>query len=144
MFRLPLMSHPLADWLIPDFFYSFDQKERRYGYHMRATRGVRYEETLKLPEGWTVEQIPEAQELDSAAASLKFQATSGDGQLRYTNEMVLKKHNVPAEDYAGLKEAIDTMMELTNEWVVCSVAEDKMAGSEQAAMNMAGDEVTHD
>ena len=63
MMHLPLMSHPLADWFIPDFFYPLDKDERTYGMRLRATRHIRYEETVELPDGWNVERLPEARDM---------------------------------------------------------------------------------
>ena len=123
MFRLPLMSHPLSSWLTPDLFYPIKADERQFGMRLRATRLVRYEETLKLPPGWTVEHVPEKQSLDSGSASLTFEATPGEGALTYRFEIAFKNHIVPPEDYAEFKKALETMKEITDGWVVCTVAE---------------------
>lgn len=123
MFRLPLMSHPLSNWLTPDLFYPVDADKREFGMRMRATRLVRYEETLKLPLGWKVEHVPEKQSLDSASASLTFEATPDEGTLTYRFEIAVKNHIVPPDDYPEFKKALETMKEITDGWVVCTVAE---------------------
>ncbi len=121
LFHLPLMSHPLADWLIPDFFYPVDAEKRDLGLRMRASRLVRYEETLKLPPGWKVERVPEKKTLDSGSAALTFEATPGEGTLTYRFEITLKNHIVPPGDYADFKKAIETMKDITKDWIVCTV-----------------------
>lgn len=123
MFRLPLMSHALAEFLIPDFSYSVAAKQRKFGMRMRATRLVSYEETVKLPPGWKAEHLPKAKTLDSGSASLTFEASAGDGELTYHFEIKLKNHIIPPEDYPGFKQAIDTMNKLADEWVVCKIRE---------------------
>jgi hypothetical protein len=123
MFRLPLMSHPLNNFFRASFFEPGNLKERKYGLRFWATRLVRYEETLKLPQGWKVIHVPEAKTLDSPSAALKFEATPGDGRLTYHFEIKLKKGVVPAEDYPEYKKAIDTMNELSDEWIVCTVGD---------------------
>ncbi|MCK4660849.1 MAG: DUF3857 and transglutaminase domain-containing protein [Phycisphaerae bacterium] len=121
MFRLPLMSHPLGRFIIPDLFYSVDAEKRNFGMRFHATRLVRYEETLKLPDGWKIEHVPEKQELDSNAATLSFEAIPGDGELTYKFEFTIKHNRIPAEDYPELKKALDTMREIADDWIVCIV-----------------------
>ncbi|UCG15810.1 MAG: DUF3857 domain-containing protein [Phycisphaerales bacterium] len=121
LFRLPLLSHPLAKYFLPELSYSVDAEKRKYGMRLRATRLVRYEETVKVPDGWTIEAVPEAKTMDSGSASLTFEATAGDGEVTYRLEMSIKNQIVPPEDYAGLKEVMDTLNALSDDWVVCSV-----------------------
>lgn len=120
MFRLPLMSHPLEGFLIPDFGYDVSAESRKFGMRMRATRLISYEETVELPRGWKIERLPEAKELDSGSASLSFEASADGSKLTYKFELVLQNHQIPAADYAGFKEAVEAMNELTDTWIVCS------------------------
>jgi len=122
LFRLPLMSHPLASFLMPDFSYDVSAKERKFGMRMRATRLISYEETVQLPPGWTVEHLPEAKTLDSGSAALKFEPSSDGNKLTYRFEFTLKNHLIPAADYVGFKEAIEAMNKIANEWIVCRTA----------------------
>jgi len=122
LFRLPLMSHPLVKLTMRDFGYAFDVDDRTTGIRMRATRLIQYEETLKLPDGWKVEHVPDKQTLDSGSAKLEFEATPGDGELTYRFEFIIKHNRIPAEDYPDFKKAFDTMQDLAKEWVVCTVA----------------------
>jgi hypothetical protein len=121
MFRLPLMRHPLESFLFPDFSYPTSAKERNFGMRMRATRLVRYEETINLPRGWTIEHMPEAKTLDSGSASLTFEPKAEEGKLSYKFEITLENHIIPAEDYPGWKEAVETMNKIADEWIVCKV-----------------------
>ena len=122
MFKLPLMSHPLADWLIPDLFYSMNDQERQFGYHLRATRGVTYEETIKLPKGWKAKNLPDAVEMDSPSAYLKFEIKQNSGELSYTFRIDLKNHIIPAKDYAEVKKALEAMKDISDQWIICKVA----------------------
>ncbi len=133
-FRLPLMRHPLNSFFRAAFLESGDTKERKYGTRFWATRMVRYEETLKLPAGWKIAHVPDSKELDSGSAGLSFEAIPGDGQLTYRFEMRLKNGVVPAKDYKGYKKAIDTMKELSSEWIVCTTG-----GSESEPARHAGE-----
>jgi len=121
LFHLPLLAHPLSSFLFPDAFYSVDAEERQFGFRLRATRLVRYKETLRLPDGWSVESLPESIELDSPAAALSFRVQAEGGLLTYEFELTLKKHIVPPEDYAEFKKTLDSMKQLSKEWIVCTV-----------------------
>ena len=137
LLRLPMMSHPCGNVWIPDFFYGVDAKERKWGYRMRATRLIKYEETINLPEGWTVQDMPEDKTIDNDAAALKFAGTCEGSRIHYTFEFTLKKQIIPADEYAGFKEAIDAMNEIGEAWVVCrtdsgtSVASKDIAGQQE-------------
>ena len=63
---------------------------------------------------------PEARSFDSPSASIDFEITSGEGELTYRFEFVLKDHIVPAEHYEGFKKAIDMMHEIADAWVLCT------------------------
>ncbi len=123
MFRLPLMSRPLASLLIPDLSYSVEADKREYGMRYHSTKLVRYEETLTLPPGWKVEHVPEKQTLDSGAAALTFEAEPGDGTLTYKFELIVKHNRIPPKDYPELKKTIEAMNDLADEWIVCAVEE---------------------
>ena len=120
MFRLPLLTHPLEAFLIPDFHDDFSAETREYGWRMRATRLISYEETVELPRGWKVEHLPESKKLDSGSTSLSFEASADGGKLTYKFELRLKNHQVPPEDYPGFKEAVEAMNELSDAWIVCT------------------------
>jgi transglutaminase-like putative cysteine protease len=120
LFKLPMMRHPLKGMLIPDLWYDFSAKEREYGMSMRASRMVRYEETVALPEGWTVEECPESRTFESPSATLDFEVTLGDGELTYTFEIRLKDRIIEPANYPGVKKALEMMYEITDAWIVCS------------------------
>lgn len=120
LFRLPMMRHPMSRTFIPDLLYSFSGGERKYPLSLRATRLVRYEETIALPPGWKVAQAPEARSFDSPSASVDFKIEHGEGELTYSFEFVLKDHIVPADNYEGFKKAIDMMHEIADAWILCT------------------------
>jgi hypothetical protein len=120
MFKLPLMTHVLQDWLIPDFFYPTSLKERKYGMRMRATRLVKYEDRIKLPRGWEVTHMPEAKSIESPIADMSFEIEQEGRELVYRFEFCLKKSQVSPEDYPKFKEAIDAMKEISADWIVCT------------------------
>ena len=68
-----------------------------------------------------MESVPDSVELDSPAAALSFEARVEGGFLTYEFELTLKKHIVPPEDYAEFKKALDSMKQLSKEWIVCTI-----------------------
>ncbi len=125
MFRLPLLAHPLNGFLRANYLERLKLKERKYALRYGATRMDRYEETIKLPEGWRVTHVPEARKIDTPSGTLNFETTMSTGQLTYRFEFALKKATVPVEDYAGFKSAVDAMYEIADDWVVCESGEVK-------------------
>ena len=119
LFKLPLMTHPLAEFLTPDLLYPVDAEKREYGMRLRATRLVRYEDRIKLPDGWSVTALPKAQEIDTPIATLAFSAKANDGVLSYTFELSVKEHIVPAKDYPDYRRVIKAMQAIADDWVVC-------------------------
>jgi len=142
--RLPLMSHPLADWLIPDMFYDFSAETRQYGLTLRATRAIEYEESIQLPDGWEAIAIPEARSVASPSADLDFTASIDGARLTYTFKLAVKKHIVPPEDYPKFREAIEQMKSITQAWVLCARHDANGVDSRQAALAQPDTEVVHD
>ncbi|HUU85468.1 MAG TPA: DUF3857 domain-containing protein [Phycisphaerae bacterium] len=120
MVRLPLLQHPFADIFAPDVLQKVDKnEERKFGMRMRATRLLSYSDTLTLPAGWTVEDMPEERSIDNDAAGLKFTIKQEGQNLHYTYEVTVKKQMIPAELYEGYREVNEALHELADAWVVC-------------------------
>ncbi len=143
LIRMPLMSHPLADWLIPDLFYTMKSKDRQYGYSLRATRGLHYEETITLPATWNVEKLPDGITRESSSATLEFAATIDGHELTYTMDFELKNHTIPASDYDDVRDILEEMHNLTDTWIVCTTSQDQFASAGNHT-NMKQQEVSND
>ena len=117
-FRLPLMRHPLAEVFVPDLLYEL-KDERKLGMRVRATRLAKYEETVRIPAGWRIDHVPVAKTLERDAARMSFEIeTDGDG-LHYRFEIAVHEQIIPPEQYAGYKEVIEAMNEISEDWIVC-------------------------
>lgn len=118
--KLPMLQTLFGDRAIYDLFETgLDQ--RMTGLRLLATRRVTIEETLALPAGWTVQDLPEDVDLDGPAASLYFSATSEPGQLKYTCQLDVKHWQIPADEYKQYKQVMDQFDALVNQIVVCDV-----------------------
>ena len=144
LFRLPLLSHPLNSFFRASFLNPAKLKDRKFGLRFWATRLIRYEETVKLPRGWTVEKLPEPKHLDSDAAGLLFEHSIDKNELTYRFEFRLKKGVLPTEDYAGYKKALDAMAELQDAWVVCSLGEQQTEELAQGTADSTKQKVHHE
>ena len=143
LFRLPLLSHPLNGFFRAAYVERLKAKERKYPIRYSATRMLRYQETVKLPNGWRVDHVPESRTLHSPSASLVFEAVPGDGDLTYRFEFALKKSVVPPEDYAAFKKAVDAMYEIADDWVMCSAVDHRTTAGQtvrQGVPENAGEE----
>ncbi len=119
--RLPLMQTVFGDRVISDLFDKTSLKERKYGLRLRATRLVRIDETLTLPDGWRAVDPPKAVQLDGPAAGLTFELSSEPGRVKYTATLTIKRWTVPPEEYANFKEVMEKFVELTGPVLVCEV-----------------------
>ncbi len=139
MFQLPLLSHPLNGFLRASYLDRIKLKERKYAIRFGATRMDRYEETIKLPDGWRVSHMPTPRKIDTPSASLSFEAIPGTSQLTYRFEFALKKATVPVEDYEGFKKAVDAMYETADDWVVCDSADGNLTTARAPRDSGSGD-----
>lgn len=141
-FRLPLLQHPFGKAFAPDILETVkEDKERDYGMRMRATRLLSYSDQLTLPDGWTVENLPEERSIDNDAASLEFKIEQRDGAVHYTYEVTVKEQTLPAESFEGYYEVNKTLHELADAWVICRVNGKEHPSVADAASQM-GKEVT--
>jgi hypothetical protein len=120
--RLPVLRKVLADTAIGDVLGSADLESRKHPARLRSTRRMVFRETLKLPAGWTLAEPPTAKEIDGPAATFKFAIKQSDaGGLQYECTVDIKKHRVPAEEYANLREVVNALKEVSDRRFVCTV-----------------------
>ncbi len=128
--RLPMMQTPLGDRTIYDLFDNTSLKERKYALKLLATRLVRLEETLRLPEGWKVVRKPEPLHLDGPAAALHLDLEASAGEIRYTCELRIKRWQVPPTEYSNFREVMDKFQELSGPVIVCETEAAHVQGTE--------------
>ena len=121
VFALPMLQSILGDRTIYDLFGKTGLKERKYAIKLMATRLCRFEETVRLPAGWTVAEKPDPVTLDGPSAALKFEIETTPGQIHYTCELSIKKWQIPPDEYANFKEVMDKFEELTGRTIVCKL-----------------------
>lgn len=120
-FALPMLGSLLGDRTLYDLEGKTSLKERKYGISLLATRLARFEETIQLPNDWTVVEKPEPVEIDGPSASLHFEIETVPGQIRYTCELSVKHWTIPPDEYANFKEVMDKFEELTGRTIACKL-----------------------
>ncbi len=123
VFKLPMLQTIFGDRAMYDLFGHTGKNERKYGIALLATRLIDIEETVKLPTGWTVTNVPDPIDLDGPSAALHFKADTGStpGEIRYTCQLTIKKWTIPPDEYDNFKEVMDKFEELTGPVVACEV-----------------------
>lgn len=119
-FKLPALNRLIED-VMNDVAGTQNSDNRKYPVHLRATRLATFEETIKLPSGWTVVEAPQAAQMDGPAASFRLEIEPTPGALHYRAEFAAKTHRVKPEQYEQYKEAVKAFYKLVDQYVICSV-----------------------
>ncbi len=118
---LPMLQAVLGDRTLYDLFGKTSPETRKYGISLLATRLAQFEETLRLPSGWTIVEKPDPVDLDGPSAALHFDIEISPGQIRYTCELSVKHWIIPPDEYANFKEVTDKFEELTGRTIACKL-----------------------
>lgn len=70
-----------------------------------------YTETIKvkLPEGFEVDELPDAMRLDAPFGAYTINCAVKDGQLHFTRSLILRSAIIPVEDYAKVRGFFEKM-----------------------------------
>lgn len=112
-------------YLSPFIFPAFDenpfkQEERTYPVDVPYTISERYVINLSLPEGYTVEEIPEdvAMALPDNGGSFQISTKVVGADIYLNCNLSLNQVHFQPEEYTGLKQFIDLVMEKQGEQIV--------------------------
>lgn len=110
LFKSPVLKQYLTDGATAFFLnIKTDAAERTYPVNGRCTLNCRWLETVRLPDGFRLKEIPAAVALDGPAAAFTRTVAQEPGMLTIRQELTLKKRIFPVEDYANLKPVLDTL-----------------------------------
>lgn len=89
-----------------------------YGYKWKD----RYLVNIKIPEGYTVESIPESTSfgMEQGIGSYKYSISNTGNKIQLSVELAMNEAVIPAGDYAGLKRFYELLIDKENEKVVLS------------------------
>jgi hypothetical protein len=118
---LPMLQTILGDRTLYDLFGKTTPDERKYAVGLLATRLARFEETLRLPSGWTVVEKPDPVDLDGPSAGLHFELEATPGTIHYTCELTIKHWQIPPDEYDNFGEVMKKFEELTGRTIACKL-----------------------
>ena len=112
LFRVPAATGSFE--LLSDFLFGrlVGLPERKYAVALGVTLGVDERAEVELPEGFTVENLPDAVDFEEGAISLSMTyeyvpgGTGGGGIIRYNRKFGIDAFEISPEDYLSLKEAV--------------------------------------
>ncbi len=119
--RLPLLHRPLEDVIAGDIGRASGPKERTWPMRLRSTRRIELRETLELPAGWTIAELPKERKLDGPAAGLRFSASRSGRQISYECVLDVKHRTIQPRDYANFREVVEAFDTLCDEYLTIQV-----------------------
>lgn len=124
--RLPVLRMIFADTAAGDVLGAREPETRKYPLRMRSTRRLQFREKLTLPAGWRVAALPPSRQIEGPAASFSFSIEQTDGALSLQCRVDVKKHRVPPEELANLREVLTALDALAEQPLVCELAEQRV------------------
>lgn len=82
---------------------ALDDTLRKYPIEFTATRDWRDSFDVKLPAGYTVDDLPDPVDVNAGFASYHSDVKASDGVLHYSRELIVKKLEISADDYPALR-----------------------------------------
>ena len=111
LFRVPAATGSFE--LLSDFLFGrlVGLPERKYPVALGVTLGVDERAEVELPDGFTVENLPDAVDYEAGAISLSMTyeyvpGDTGGGVVRYNRRFGIDAFEISPEDYLNLKEAV--------------------------------------
>ncbi|MGB0715966.1 MAG: DUF3857 domain-containing protein [Phycisphaerae bacterium] len=121
IFKLPMLQHPLADIWCGDILQKVDENDdRRTGMKLRTTRRISYKDTLQLPEGWKIADMPDSVSLENDAGLLQFDIRQEEEKVHYELLFEARQHIIPAENYKDYQTINAKLLALADLWISCS------------------------
>jgi hypothetical protein len=77
---------------------------RRWPFVLGRPRREELRVTLRLPEGWALEELPDGEEVESPYLAARASWSIEDGRVLYRREMDILAEEVPPEDYPVFRE----------------------------------------
>ena len=72
-----------------------------------STQSVDATETIRLPSGYELVETPESEEIDETYGYFKGASDASGRNLVVTQQMEVRRRQIPPDGYAGFKRAID-------------------------------------
>ncbi len=118
IFFIPLLSKPIFNRAYEsDYLFAADPEKRKYDLTVSCTRALHFQEKIKLPRGFEVEEVPEKIEMDGPAASLHYEVTQKGRNVSIDRKVTIKKRWIPPDEYGQFKEIVDKVKEISETYL---------------------------
>ena len=83
-------------------------ENRKYGFKDSCSRLIELDETVRLPEGYVMENAARSDSMTSGAADFEGSLSAEEGEMRLHQKLALKKRVYEASDWEGFRQAVNT------------------------------------
>lgn len=101
----------------------FKQTERTLPVDLIYFRSNKYKSTIEIPQGYTIEYIPKATELNSALFVFEYATQQTDNKVEVTVDFAYKKNIYSAQEYNRLKLTMAAIIKHLSEMIVLKKTE---------------------
>jgi hypothetical protein len=102
----------------------FKQEERQLPVDLVYRRGNRYIATIQIPDGYKVDELPGAKNINSDNVSFNYKAVVNDKMIQIIAAFNFKKQSYEARDYKELKNFMNAVTSKVNSKIILSKKED--------------------
>ncbi len=117
-FSPPTARHMIHTSRIAPYLDSAGAKERTQPLLLWAPRMREATETVTLPAGYKVAHLPEDRTIDGNIASLTTHTEVKGRKLVFTYTLVIKRREIPVEDYENFREVVQEALSLHEDLIV--------------------------
>ncbi len=89
--------------------FALDTKPRKLPYDMGSTREIHDEYTIKLPDGFDVEELPQPVDLDLGFAAYSSRSKVEDHAIQYSRTYTVREITLPATRFADMQKLARTI-----------------------------------
>ncbi len=118
IFAPPTAAHLVTSTRLAPYLGLAGPEEREQALLIWAPRMRDVQETIKLPAGYEVERLPEDVSIDSDIASLQVRLEGKRRKLTYTQQLAIKRREIPAEQYPDFRSVVQGAAALPEDLVV--------------------------
>ena len=118
VFAQPTAAHLITTSRLAPYLGLGGGGERTQGLLIWAPRMRDVSETLTLPAGYSLAHLPEDVSIDHDIASLVTSSQLRGRKLEYSQQLMVKRRFIPADQYGDFSEVVDTALGLPDEVIV--------------------------
>jgi hypothetical protein len=115
---VPLLASNIFGRAMSHIYLNTNPEEREYAFRDRCSRKVNIQETITIPEGYTMMNDPVESNLDDDAAAYKGRLSQDGNILTMEQEIILEKRIYEPADWPGVRKAVEAQKEMAKTPVV--------------------------